>query len=289
MRWIYLSPHLDDAVLSAGGLIHGQTQAGIPVEIWTFMCGYPPEGEYSPIAQTLHKIWGFDSAEEVVRSRRVEDINAAAIVGATTVHFDFLDCIYHRVQIPDASFPIQEASGTIPEASFPIQEASGTNGGWLYSEIFVPPHPADADLPRQIAAAVSARLKADDPARFNSPFQRSEPDDVLVCQLSVGSHVDHVLVRQAAELLGRPLIYDIDVPYIFYKAQELGPKSAGMKESIQPITEAGLSSWQEAVLAYKSQIPTLGDVFDTPEKAKDSIKSYWAWHKGIRLLQPDYE
>jgi LmbE family N-acetylglucosaminyl deacetylase len=259
MRWIYLSPHLDDAVLSAGGLIHGQTQAGIPVEIWTFMCGYPPEGEYSPIAQNLHKIWGFDSAEEVVRGRRVEDSNAASIVGATTVHFDFLDCIYRRAPISDASLP--------------IQEASGTNGEWLYSEISVPPHAADVDLPAKIAGAVSARLK---------------PDDVLVCQLSVGSHVDHVLVRQAAELLGRPLIYDIDVPYIFYKPQELESKAAGMKESVQSITETSLKRWQEAVLAYKSQIPTLGDVFDTPEKAQESIRSYWALDKGIRLLQPDY-
>ena len=245
MRWIYLSPHLDDAVLSAGGLIHGQTQAGLPVEIWTFMCGYPPEGEYSQIAQNLHKMWGFNSAEEVVRGRRVEDINAASIVGATTVHFDFLDCIYRR----------------------------GPDGEWLYSEISVPPHPADKDLPAQIAGEVLARL---------------EPDDVLVCQLSVGSHVDHVIVRQAAELLGRPLTYDIDVPYIFYKPEELEPKAAGMKESVHLITESSLKRWQEAILAYKSQIPTLGDVFDTPQKVQESINSYWSLHKGIRLLQPDY-
>ena len=246
MRWIYLSPHLDDAVLSAGGLIHGQTQAGLPVEIWTFMCGYPPEGEYSQFAQDLHKMWGFNTAEEVVRGRRVEDINAASIVGATTVHFDFLDCIYRR----------------------------GPAGEWLYSEISVPPHPADKDLPARIAAEASARL---------------EPDDVLVCQLAVGSHVDHVIVRQAAELLGRPLIYDIDVPYIFYKPEELDTKAVGMKESVHLITEVGLERWQEAILAYKSQISTLGDVFNTPEKVKESINSYWALHKGIRLLQPDYD
>ena len=245
MRWIYLSPHLDDAVLSAGGLIHGQTQAGLPVEIWTFMCGYPPEGEYSQFAQDLHKMWGFNTAEEVVRGRRVEDINAASIVGATTVHFDFLDCIYRR----------------------------GPDGEWLYSEISVPPHPADKDLPARIAAEASARL---------------EPDDVLVCQLAVGSHVDHVIVRQAAELLGRPLTYDIDVPYIFYKPEELDTKAVGMKESVHLITEVGLERWQEAILAYKSQISTLGDVFNTPEKVKESINSYWALHKGIRLLQPDY-
>ncbi|NTU55874.1 MAG: PIG-L family deacetylase, partial [Anaerolineales bacterium] len=48
MRWIYLSPHLDDAVLSAGGLIYEQTRSGTPVEIWTFMCGVPSGTEFSP-------------------------------------------------------------------------------------------------------------------------------------------------------------------------------------------------------------------------------------------------
>lgn len=242
MRWIYLSPHLDDAVLSAGGLIHDQAQAGIPVEIWTFMCGYAPEEAVSPFAELLHYQWGFSSAEETTRLRREEDENAAAVVGARVRHFDFLDCIYRR----------------------------GANGQWLYSDVFTPPHPEDAALPSQIAAAISSHL---------------QPEDVLVCQLSIGSHVDHVLVRQGAELLERSLRYDIDVPYIFYKPEELSPKSAGMAESIVPITEAGLRSWKEAAVAYKSQIPGLGEVFNTPEKAQESLDSFWATHQGIRLFQ----
>lgn len=242
MRWIYLSPHLDDAVLSAGGLIYEQSKSGLPVEIWTFMCGYPSENEYSPIAQLIHASWEFTSADEAVRQRRTEDKNAAEIVGATTLHFDFLDCIYRR----------------------------GLNGEWLYSEITVPPHEADAGLPSQIAEAISSRLR---------------PDDVLVCQLAVGSHVDHVIVRHAAELLGKPLRYDIDVPYIFYKPHELAPKSAGMKESVHSVTETGLRYWKEAVLAYKSQIPTLGPEFDTDEKVHESIQTYRSNHKGIRFFQ----
>ncbi len=242
MRWIYLAPHLDDAVLSAGGLIYDQTHSGIPVEIWTFMCGYPSDREYSPFAQLLHADWGFASAEETIRERRREDTNAASIVGAKAVHFDFLDCIYRR----------------------------GRDGGWLYYDISVPPFDDDAGLPAQIAEAVSARLK---------------PDDVLVCQLAVGSHVDHVLVRHAAELLGRPLLYDIDIPYLFLKPQELAPKSAGMKESVHSITETGLKSWQEAVLSYKSQLPGLGEAMSTPEKARESLRSYWSERQGIRLLQ----
>jgi LmbE family N-acetylglucosaminyl deacetylase len=261
MRWIYLSPHLDDAVLSAGGLIHDQVQAGIPVEIWTVMSGFPSGiEEYSFLATVNHAIWGFSSGEESVRARREEDETAAGLLGARAVHFDFLDCIYRR----------------------------GRDGNWLYNvkldepydvevlskrsmeAITSPPHEEDAGLPSQIAEMVSSRLVR---------------DDVLVCQLAVGSHVDHVLVRQAAELVWRPIVYDIDIPYLFYKPEEFATKSAGMQENVHAVTEAGLRSWQEAVLAYKSQIPVLGEALNTPEKARESIRSYWERDRGIRLLE----
>lgn len=244
MRWIYLSPHLDDAVLSAGGLIYDQTHMGIPVEIWTLMCGLVPEENVSPFAQSTHTQWGFSSAKETIQMRRQEDRNAAAILGAGIVHFDFPDCIYRR----------------------------GVNGEWLYSAVFVPPRPEDATIPAQLAEAISARL---------------QPDDVVVCQLGIGSHVDHILVRQGAELLGRPLIYDIDFPYILNSPQELESKATGMSESVHSITETGANYWEEAVLEYKSQLPGLGEAFSTPENVRAAIQAYWAERKGIRLLQMD--
>jgi LmbE family N-acetylglucosaminyl deacetylase len=244
MRWIYLSPHLDDAALSVGGLIYDQTQSGIPVEIWTFMCSDPGLNEVSSFAQLQHAQWGFANAVEAMRERRKEDLRAADILGAKAVHFDFLDCIYRR----------------------------GKGGEWLYYDIFVPPHEEDADLPREIASTITPRL---------------QPDDMLVCQLSVGSHVDHVLVRQAAELLGlrQRLIYDIDMPYFLYKSDEFEAKMAGMKESVHRITEAGLERWLDAVAAYKSQLPALHELVSTPEKAHASIRAYWEKWGGIRLLQ----
>lgn len=235
MRWIYLSPHLDDAALSAGGWIHDQTQAGNPVEIWTVMCSYPPAEELSIFAQYLHYQWGMSSAREVVDGRRVEDQKAAAILGAKTFYLDFLDCIYRQDK----------------------------NGDWLYFDIFADPLPGEADLPAQIASAISARLK---------------PDDELVCQLGVGKHVDHVTVRRAAELLGRPLHYVADIPYYFNTPEHLEPNTAGMQKKVERVSKAGLSAWKEAVLAYESQIDSL---FKSPRAMRGQINRFVSEFGGL--------
>ena len=237
MSWIYISPHLDDAVLSAGGLIHDQIQAGMQVEIWTILCGFPPQGELSPFAQVLHYQWGIPSVDELIRSRRAEDERACQIVGAKPVYFDYLDCIYRR----------------------------GKNNDWLYSYIFVPPHEDEADLPARIAESISARL---------------EPTDQLVCQLGLGSHVDHILVRRAVELLQRPLLYYTDIPYLFKTPEELAPNTAGMKANAYTVSEAGLRSWQEAIAAYESQISSL---FESPDHMRSQIRQYWSENNGIPL------
>ncbi len=237
MRYIYLSPHLDDAALSAGGWIYDQTQKNIPVEIWTILCGFPPTTELSDYAQYLHNEWGMSSAQEVVNGRRKEDINSANILGATVQHFDFLDCIYRRDK----------------------------NGNWIYSSIFVEPDLSESDLPQQIADEILSRLK---------------PDDKLVAQFGIGKHIDHVTVRRAVELINKPLLYVADIPYLFKTPEHLDEHKVGMKEKTQMVSEAGIRSWSEAVLAYESQISML---FKSPEAARNQIEEYCQANEGIKF------
>ncbi|HQX01407.1 MAG TPA: hypothetical protein PLQ94_04795, partial [Anaerolineales bacterium] len=143
------------------------------------------------------------------------------------------------------------------------------NGDWLYSYVFDPPHEDDGDLPARIAESISARLK---------------PTDQLVCQFGLGSHVDHILVRRAVDLLQLPVLYDVDIPYLFNAPEELAPKTAGMKENTHRITVAGLKSWQDAISAYESQISSL---FDSSDAMREQIKSYWAENSGLRLWSND--
>jgi LmbE family N-acetylglucosaminyl deacetylase len=236
VRIIYFSPHLDDAVLSAGGLIRRQVGEGAEVEIWTFMAGVPEVAELSDFAKEMHGLWGFESAEQTVYARRAEDQRAASVVGAKAVHFDFLDCIYRR----------------------------GRNRQVLYSDVFVPIHADDADLAAQIGQTMIAWLR---------------PDDQVVCQLSIGAHVDHVIVRKAAELLRRPLIYDADMPYLLNHPDELKPNVMGMQESLQPVSEAGLECWIAGIECYASQI---GAVFGGHKEMQEGMRGYWKEQRGVR-------
>ena len=112
MRWIYLSPHFDDAVLSCGGLIFEQTRQGLQTEIWTIFAGNPPPGPLSDFALQNHSLWGLTSAAETVAMRAAEDEEAASIVGAELVHFEIPDCIYRRS--PEGEYLYTETVITSP-------------------------------------------------------------------------------------------------------------------------------------------------------------------------------
>jgi LmbE family N-acetylglucosaminyl deacetylase len=237
VRIIYLSPHLDDAVLSAGGLIRLQSEAGLPVEIWTLMAGRPSGNDLPDFAQVMHQVWGFRDVAHAISTRRREDERAARELGAAAVHFDFLDCIYRR----------------------------GRGGEPLYSDVTVPVQPDDADLHEQVAQAISRRF---------------QPDDRIVCQLAIGRHVDHVIVRRAAELLHLPLVYDADMPYVLNYPDELQPAVSGLVGSLEPVSESALGSWIGAIECYASQVDS---VFGSHDLMRERMQAYWTEVAGVRL------
>jgi len=107
MRWIYLSPHLDDAVLSCGGLIREQTLSSTQVEIWTICSGDSPDGSLSPFANLQHTQWGAGADASTIR--RAEDITACRIISARHRHLPFLDCIYRKSTDGNWLYPSEES------------------------------------------------------------------------------------------------------------------------------------------------------------------------------------
>ncbi|MGB9870349.1 MAG: PIG-L deacetylase family protein [Anaerolineae bacterium] len=82
------------------------------------------------------------------------------------------------------------------------------------------------------------------------------PSSAVLCvPLGVGGHVDHRLVRQAAEATGRPLVYYEDYPYAGEAGKVEEALGAGDWESeVVPLDEGGLEAKIAAALCYRSQI-----------------------------------
>lgn len=94
MKWIYLSPHYDDAIFSCGGLIFQQASNGDDIEVLTICGGEPPAGELSPFAGEIHRRWG--TGRDVVAARQMEDQTACAVVGVLPHFLNIPDCIYRN-------------------------------------------------------------------------------------------------------------------------------------------------------------------------------------------------
>lgn len=216
---LYLSPHFDDSALSCGGLIHRQTRAGERVIVATICAGAPPEAApLSPFAEALHARWGTPPGQAVA-SRRAEDLAALARLGAEAVHLDLLDCIYRPA--PDQA-------------------------GYLYASeaaLFGARHPAEAPLIDRLAAQLHALITA-------------EAVSHLYVQLAIGRHVDHQLVREAAERLNAPRHYVEDYPYAdrVADAEAWGGLARGLTPHWEAFAEADLAAWGEAVGEYHSQV-----------------------------------
>lgn len=157
MQHIYLSPHLDDALYSCGGLICQQRKAGEPVTVLNLCAGIPDYDSISSFARSYHQRWG--DLSNMVEARRAEDEQTLSALGVKAVYLDTLDSIYRT------------ANG---QPAYPDLTA-----------LFSSPQPDDAaQLPQYWAQQALSLLPANQPARCYAP-------------LAIGGHVDHYLARLA--------------------------------------------------------------------------------------------
>lgn len=107
---IFVSPHLDDAVLSCYPVISESISKGMTVEIWTIMTGIPSRNaRFSEFALHISK----QNPVEYVKMRQNEDISVGKKLGVKVVHFGFQDAIY---RIDEHGQPIfQEANDIFNE------------------------------------------------------------------------------------------------------------------------------------------------------------------------------
>jgi LmbE family N-acetylglucosaminyl deacetylase len=239
-RWVFLSPHLDDAVFSCGGLISYLSEKGISTQIWTVFSDQTQEvSELTPFAQSLHSKW--HAGDHPYIPRKEEDSRACKTVGAQKVHFGYLDCIYRR----------------FPETNKPMVSSD--------EDLFRSIAPEEFPLVDQITADFRSRL---------------EEPSIWVSPLSLGNHLDHRVVRSAAEKMRKLLLYYADLPYAF----SIPPQSIpGMIQFSFDIPETNLNIWGKGVLQYSSQISSF---WKNEKEMVEQYSAYLKHYNGLPLWLP---
>ena len=185
-------------------------------------------------------------AGDAAAERRAEDAAACAILGADYLHLEVPDCIYR----------LDPAAGTL-----------------LYNsdaEIFGEIHPAENGLQAQIAQI----------------FRGLPPAGKVVAPLTVGHHVDHLLVRAAAEAVWADgLWYYEDYPYVEnrgYLRRVLGDDLRAWRPTIFDVSERELQAKFDAIWAFRSQLSTF---FGSRADMEARVRAYTGTAGGERLWE----
>jgi len=237
---LYLAPHLDDAVLSCGGLIHRQVEAGDQVLVLTVFAGDPEPGIRSSFVEFLVQVWQAPQ-DNPVPMRRAEDLAATALLGAAALHWPYADCIFRH----------HPASG---EPLYPTRES-------IYGEV----HPVERTV---LVGELARRLEA---------FCRERQPATVYSLLTAGHHVDHQIVQQASrhlESAGWAVRYYEDYPYVEDPScLEAALKAAGgaWQAELEALSPADLEARIAAVACYTSQ---LAGLFGGEEEMKQRLRAY---------------
>lgn len=184
---VVLSPHLDDAALSCGALMtYAAARTSVTVATLFTEAGRPP---YTLSARRyLHQV-GADDAETLYRQRRAEDRAALEPMAISCVHAGLTEAQFRRRPGPGGR---PWFTAVLPELAhiYPVYRLHVTSGRIA---------PTDAGTLREAAGFIQ-RMAGRGP-------------NLMLAPLGVGGHVDHVLVRTAAERSGARVAYYSDFPY----------------------------------------------------------------------------
>jgi LmbE family N-acetylglucosaminyl deacetylase len=150
-RCVVLSPHPDDAVLSAW---HALVSEG-DVRVVTVFAGIPEPGFVTALDRTRHAT----DAASLMRLRRHDDRAALALAGRAPAHADLLEANYLAQDVPDVRDAIEREPEryveivAASEIATPVEAIERAVDRWLAAEIVYAPlgvgrHPDHRDVAR---------------------------------------------------------------------------------------------------------------------------------------------
>lgn len=249
-KFIFFSPHYDDAVLSCGFLIDLLKKAKkdvVIVTIFTRGSGYPYTNQ---AIDFLARSGGFNPYK-LFNMRSIENKKALGYLKVKWLDLDFIDAAFRKSKLLTY---FSKISHLIPFA-------------WYFYHIYPTPSKQFFGSFDWQDKKLYFKLKE----HFCELIPSSSADKVLLlAPLGIGGHADHVIVRDAVAALNHQVYYWEDFPYNTnpYLIKGLLSKLTKFSFSFQLNVTAGSKKYN-ALHLYKSQMPVLfpnGKIPKNPEK-----------------------
>ncbi len=188
MHCVFISPHLDDAALSCGGLISylsGKTKVTV-VNVFT-EAGKKP---YTSSSKVFLKRSGYENAQKLFSDRVNEDKKVFKKIKVKVINLNFIDASFRKTQKLPVIF--QKLSKLIPELShvYPTYRLHVSKG-----------HVSDKD------ALMIAKI-----TKYLLSMAKSN-QTVIFYPSAIGDHVDHVIINKICSSLPANTVAWSDYPY----------------------------------------------------------------------------
>jgi LmbE family N-acetylglucosaminyl deacetylase len=229
--FLFLSPHLDDAILSCGALMRSLSATCALTVVTPFTTAGPPPYTYAARSFLRHR--AMRDAEVLFSERRAEDRRVLDDLGTAHAHLGYTDALFRRRR---TDTPLARHAGRLlpelvhryPTYRFDIARGRIARG--------------DRTVTEALTAAVADWIR-----RTRSRW--------VFCPLGVGRHVDHLIVRAAVEPFADRVIYYADFPYVQTAAADPGFVA---RHRLAPWSwTEGIAAKEALIRGYRTQVDGL--------------------------------
>jgi len=242
-KFLIVSPHLDDAILSCGGLIHKLCEALSTAYVVSIFTGLPDPKSLSEAAKEFHR--SIQLGDNAIEVRCNEDLNASKFLKYHPIHLGLFESQYRQNEQGDHTY----------------KSLDDIFKGQLEDE-------------KRCILQLTPIIK--DLLCFHS-FEN------IYVPMGVGNHIDHLIARHVFEEVAKEeslcdyLIYYEDMPYTCYEGHVVTERhfKKKMKAYLEPLSKTNFNAKIKGVSLYESQVNMLW-------QSQDKIaKSYIDYSRSI--------
>jgi LmbE family N-acetylglucosaminyl deacetylase len=219
-KYVFISPHLDDAVLSCGQLLLDLKKHQKDVKVISVFTRVV-KGNISPQAKLFLKSCGYKSGTRLYKDFNCEDTKAMEYLKAECIHLNFIDAAwrFNANKTPIYKNQVSQFSGLISKE--------------------------DNELIKKITNKLDKLIPKSNRVLFLGP-------------LGVGGHADHIIIREILKNARSPKLFWEDFPYntcrknikIFFSKHK-------KYKRLFKIRNIDFSEKEKVVRYYKSQVKSL--------------------------------